>query len=104
MGNQARSRSLRNLIQRTAVAVLMTALVFVTPHADAQNAVVPQSRADIAFSFAPLVEKTAPAVVNVYAQKIVRARSPAQLLDGSAFWRLFRDTLLFGYGRDRIEN
>ena len=55
-------------------------------------------------SFAPLVEKTAPAVVNIYAQKVLHTRSAARLLDGSNFWRLFRDTLLFGYGKDRIEN
>ena len=56
------------------------------------------------FTLAPLVAETAPAVVSIYAVKIVRSRAPAQLLDGSAFWRLFRDTLLFGYGRERIEN
>ncbi len=55
-------------------------------------------------SLAPLVEKTAPAVVNIYAQKLVRSPSAARLLDGSGFWRLFRDSLLFGYGKDRIEN
>jgi Do/DeqQ family serine protease len=55
-------------------------------------------------SFAPLVESTAPSVVNIYSHKIVRSRSATRYLDGSAFWRLFRDTLLFGYGQDRIEN
>ena len=55
-------------------------------------------------SLAPLVEKTAPAVVNIYAQKLVRSNSAARLLDGSGFWRLFRDSLLFGYGKARIEN
>ena len=55
-------------------------------------------------SLAPLVEKTAPAVVNIYAQKLLKSRSAARLLDGSGFWRLFRDSLLFGYGKDRIEN
>jgi Do/DeqQ family serine protease len=57
-----------------------------------------------ASSLAPLVEKTAPAVVNIYAQKLLKSRSAARLLDGSGFWRLFRDSLLFGYGKDRIEN
>jgi serine protease Do len=56
------------------------------------------------FTFAPIVERAAPAVVNIYAARIVRSRSPAHVLDGSAFWRLFRDTLLFGYGRQRFEN
>jgi len=55
-------------------------------------------------SLAPLIDRTAPAVVNIYAQKLVRSRSATRYLDGSAFWRLFRDTLLFGYGQDRVEN
>ena len=55
-------------------------------------------------SLAPLVEKTAPAVVNIYAQKLLKSRSTARLLDGSGVPRLFRDSLLFGYGKDRIEN
>ena len=74
------------------------------PAAAQETGTVPQTRSDITLSFAPLVEKTSPAVVNIYAQKIVRTRSPASALDGSAFWRLFRDSLLFGYGRERIEN
>jgi serine protease Do len=56
------------------------------------------------FTFAPLVERAAPAVVNIYAARVIRSRSPSSMLDGSALWRLFRDTLLFGYGRERIEN
>lgn len=42
--------------------------------------------------------------MNIYAQKTVRSSSATRLLDGTAFWRLFRDSLLFGYGKDRIEN
>jgi serine protease Do len=55
-------------------------------------------------SLAPLIEKTAPAVVNIYSRRIIHNRSAAHYLDGSAFWRLFRDALLFGYGQDRIES
>jgi len=66
--------------------------------------IVPQSRDQITYSFAPIVEKTLPAVVNIYARKIIRSKSPTSALDGSAFWRLFRDTLLFGYGRERFVN
>ena len=55
------------------------------------------------YSFAPLIESSAPAVVNIYTNKIVHSRSAAVVLNGAAFWRLFRDALLFGYGRDRIE-
>ncbi len=66
--------------------------------------VPPLPQASQPYTFAPLIDKASPAVVNIYAAKIVRSRSPTQFLDGSAFWRLFRDTFLFGYGRGRIEN
>jgi Do/DeqQ family serine protease len=38
--------------------------------------VVPQSRRQIQLSFAPLVKQTAPAVVNVYADRLIEHRSP----------------------------
>ena len=66
------------------------------------------ARADIATlpvqSFAPVIEKTAPAVVNIYARKVIRSRSASRHFEASPIWQLFRDTLLFGYGRDRIQN
>ncbi|WP_425351141.1 DegQ family serine endoprotease [Hoeflea marina] len=37
---------------------------------------VPQSRGDMLQSFSPLVKQTAPAVVNVYADRTVQSRSP----------------------------
>ncbi len=37
---------------------------------------IPLGRSEIQLSFAPLVKETAPAVVNVYAKQLVRARSP----------------------------
>jgi len=64
----------------------------------------PPSSEAVIFSFAPIVARTAPAVVNIYARKVIRTQSPTGELDGFAFWRLFRDTLLFGYGRERFEN
>jgi serine protease Do len=96
-------------VRRNAAAALTAALLLIAPIAPntaglaGAQAVVTQSGQE-PLSFAPLIERTAPAVVNIYAQKIVGARSPAPFLDGSAFWRLFSDTLLFGYGRERIEN
>jgi serine protease Do len=59
---------------------------------------------NLPYSLAPLIELSAPAVVNIYTRKILHSRSAAGALNGAAFWRLFRDTLLFGYGQDRVEN
>ncbi|AQX19933.1 Do family serine endopeptidase [Bartonella sp. WD16.2] len=40
------------------------------------SAQVPQTQSEIAFSFAPLVKKAVPSVVNIYAARQVKVRSP----------------------------
>ncbi|MCL6229673.1 DegQ family serine endoprotease [Bartonella bilalgolemii] len=50
------------------------------------NAQIPQKQSDIAFSFAPLVKKTVPSVVNIYAARKVRVRS---LFEGDPFFEQF---------------
>ncbi|TDH36366.1 DegQ family serine endoprotease [Pseudohoeflea suaedae] len=47
---------------------------------------VPASRSEMAMSFSPLVKQTAPAVVNVYADRTVTSRSP---FDGDPFFEQF---------------
>ncbi len=61
---------------------------------------VPHSPAEISLSFAPVVERAAPAVVNIYARRVVAARrSPFQ--DDPFFGPLFRD---FGQAQPRLQN
>ncbi|MEP6826638.1 MAG: serine protease, partial [Aestuariivirga sp.] len=42
---------------------------------------VPQNRAEILMSFAPLVKRTAPAVVNVYAKTVARQQQTSPFED-----------------------
>ena len=60
---------------------------------------VPQSQAEISLSFAPLVRQAAPAVVNIYARRVVEQRSP--FAGDPFFGSFFRD---FGAGRPRVQN
>ncbi|MBZ0122406.1 MAG: trypsin-like peptidase domain-containing protein, partial [Roseovarius sp.] len=60
---------------------------------------VPQSRADIRTGFVPVVRRAAPAVVNIYARRVVSVRSPFS--NDPFFQDLFRD---FGTPRQRVEN
>lgn len=53
----------------------------------AQDRRVPASPAELKLSFAPIVQRTTPAVVNVYAAKMVQNRNP--LLDDPIFRRFF---------------
>lgn len=49
---------------------------------------VPQSNTQIQLSYAPLVSRAAPAVVNIYTKKVVRSRRSA-LFDDPLFQRFF---------------
>ena len=61
---------------------------------------MPYSQAEIALSFAPLVKSSAPAVVNIYAKRIVQRRTnPFQ---NDPFFRNFFGE--FGAVRPRVEN
>jgi Do/DeqQ family serine protease len=90
------------LITRSIVlALLAIAGVLLPQLAPAQQPRVPASRAEIQFSFAPLVQRAAPAVVNVYTRRVERVpRSP--LLDDPFFRRFFGDQLPNGQPRERI--
>lgn len=62
--------------------------------------VVPRSSDEIALSFAPVVEKAGPAVVNVYATKRVASRAPFR---GDPFFRRFFEGP-FAMPRERVES
>ena len=64
---------------------------------------VPASKPEIQLSFSPVVKKTAPAVVNVYAQRIVATRDRS-LTDDPFFRRFFGDDGTFGRPRERVLN
>jgi Do/DeqQ family serine protease len=60
---------------------------------------VPRDAAEIRTGFVPVVQAAAPAVVNIYARRVVEARSPFR--DDPVFRDLFRD---FGTPRKRVQN
>jgi Do/DeqQ family serine protease len=69
-----------------SLAALLISVVVVLP-ALAQDRRVPASPAEIRLSYAPIVQHVQPAVVNVYAAKMVQNRNP--LLDDPIFRRFF---------------
>src|SRR5579864_525909 len=66
----------------TALLVLLAA-----GPAPAQDRRVPSSQAELRLSYAPIVQRVQPAVVNVYAAKVVQNHNP--LLDDPIFRRFF---------------
>lgn len=88
-------------------AVLASAFLAVAPlQAGAAEKVVPGSAGDITLSFAPLVKKAAPAVVNIYTRKVVQARQVSPLFDDPFFRRFFGEGFGRGLGmpQERVQN
>src|SRR5271168_5597561 len=70
---------------RLLAALLISS--FLATSALAQDRRVPSSSAELRLSYAPIVQRVQPAVVNVYAAKTVQNRNP--LLDDPIFRRFF---------------
>ncbi|MBF0247129.1 MAG: DegQ family serine endoprotease [Alphaproteobacteria bacterium] len=75
------------------VAAVLGAVMLADRPAGAQDRVAPQNAAEVQLSYAPLVKKTAPAVVNIYTAKTVRTRRVAPLFDDPFFSRFFGDSV-----------
>ncbi len=87
---------------RFLIGLIAVVLLAAAPFARAED-VVPQSRLDVQMSFAPVVRKTAPAVVNVFAQRMVASREN-RYFDDPFFRRFFGDDGTFGRPRERVQN
>jgi serine protease Do len=83
------------------IAPLLLALALALP-ATAQTRTPPASRETMRLSFAPIVKRASPAVVNVYSRRVIRARSP--LFDDPFFRRFFGEDSPFGNSRGRVQN
>ncbi|MEX2454323.1 MAG: DegQ family serine endoprotease [Rhodospirillaceae bacterium] len=83
---------------RSIVGVLAAALAVgsAAGPAIAQDVRVPESRTEISLSFAPLVKKAAPAVVNIYTKRVVQTRQVSPLFNDPFFRRFFGDQFSFG--------
>ncbi|MEM7620420.1 MAG: DegQ family serine endoprotease [Pseudomonadota bacterium] len=91
------AKDLRNSFLKSFISLLvLCALFFFSINmAYSQKRVVPQNKAAVQYSFAPVVKKASPAVVNVYVRKQVRKRVSPFLDD--PFFRRF-----FGRGQGRL--
>jgi Do/DeqQ family serine protease len=85
-----------NFIIRTALGVLVAAGCMSA--GAAQERRLPSSPAELRLSFAPAVQRAAPAVVNVYAGRVVQTRNP--LFDDPVFRHFFGAP---GMPRERVQ-
>ena len=70
----------------------------------AQTRSIPTSHAEVQLSFAPLVKRVAPAVVNIFTRTIVRERRVSPLFNDPFFRQFFGDRLPGGGTREREES
>ncbi|MEJ2119453.1 MAG: Do family serine endopeptidase [Alphaproteobacteria bacterium] len=85
-----------------AIAGLTAALFVTAMPAAAENAKrPPSSKSEIHLSFAPVVKRVAPAVVNIYTKRIARQRVRSPLFDDPFFRRFFGRN--FGAPRRRMQ-
>jgi Do/DeqQ family serine protease len=87
----------------TALA-LAPALIAASPaHAQFFERQTPESAEQVRLSFAPVVKEAAPAVVNVYAQRIIRTSGRPSLFDDPIFREFFGGSP-FGMPQERVQN
>jgi serine protease Do len=86
----------------TAIAGLTALLIVTAVPAFAEEAKrPPKSKAEISLSFAPVVKRVAPAVVNIYTKRITQRRVRSPLFDDPFFRRFFGRN--FGTPRPRVQ-
>ena len=79
---------------------ILLLLLAVLPAVSVAQTRVPETPTEIQLGFAPVVQQAAPAVVNIYARRVVNVRS-SPFAGDPFFDNLFRD---FGAPRQRVQN
>lgn len=89
---------------RIVLQIIALILIVIGAGAFAQDRTPPQNREQVMLSYAPLVEKVAPAVVNIYTQRVV-TRRVSPFANDPFFEQFFGGN--FGFGglrRQQLEN
>jgi Do/DeqQ family serine protease len=82
------------------IRALVTVLILVCAAAASAETKIPSSQTEISLGFAPLVKQAAPAVVNIYARRVVEQRSNP-FMDDPFFKQFFRE---FAKPGPRVQN
>ena len=92
------------LAMALATVLLVAALVLVPWSARAQDGKrVPSSREEVQLSYAPVVKRVAPAVVNVYTKRVVKEQARSPFFNDPFFQQFFGNRFSFGVPRERVQ-
>ena len=89
-------------VRLIASLFMVTTVVSATAAQSLPDRMVPASREQVQLSYAPLVQQSAPAVVNIFTTKITRQRRSA-MFDDSLFKRFFGENFSFGSPKERVQ-
>ncbi|MDY0885847.1 DegQ family serine endoprotease [Dongia soli] len=91
---------------RRALFLLMFSMIgsFALTGPGRADTVVPSSTAQIELSFAPVVKRVAPSVVNIYTRKVVQEQLVSPFFNDPFFRQFFGDESQFGRPRERVQN
>jgi len=101
-GRRAGGKDIRMQFRILTMAAAALVAVSVAP-AVAQQRSVPADKQQIVLSFAPIVRKAAPAVVNIYTKRVVEEQRVSPFFDDPFFRRFFGDGSPLGGSRKRLE-
>ena len=85
------------------ILILISAALCAGQPGYAAESRVPASMAQIKLTFAPLVKKVAPAVVNIYSKKVVKNQRISRLFDDPFFQRFFGGRFGFDAPERRVQ-
>lgn len=87
-----------------AAIVLAGVIAFFPWSARAEEArQVPSSLSQVQLSYAPVVKRVAPAVVNVYTKRVVQERAGSPFFNDPFFQQFFGNRFSFGVPRERVQ-
>ena len=84
--------------------VFLTSFPFFIDCGIASEKSIPYSRQQVELSYAPLVKKSSPAVVNIFTRKIVKRRRMSPLFDDPFFRQFFGRVPRLGQTQKRVQN
>lgn len=92
------------MLRISGLVILMLATLWPAAAYAAPADTVPRSKTEVRHSFAPLVKKTGPAVVNIYAKRVVRQRFVSPFFNDPFFGQFFGTPGFGGQVRERVES
>lgn len=89
----------------TLAAVLLGSVLALFPWAARADTGkrVPSSRGEVELSYAPVVKRVAPAVVNVYTKRVVKEQARSPFFNDPFFQQFFGNRFSFGVPRERVQ-